>query len=213
MSEAKKMKQHLRVPYKAVVITVCAIGLILLPSFWTELRAESVRLAWNPSSEAGVAGHNVYRSGTPGGPYTRVNKSLIQSSFYTDNSAEINGTYYYSVTTVHAAGVESRYSSELKVVVGFPETALVAKAGPDLAVNSGRTVILSGSAWDPEGRPLVYSWSQISGTTVTIIRADKSEATFLAPVVSQDNYLLFRLTVTNGEGGSATDSVRVTVRR
>ena|SRR5687768_8196814 len=127
------IKQHLsRVQYRALLIAVCSIGLILLLSFWTELRAESVKLAWNPASEIGVAGHNVYRSDTPGGPYTRLNKSLIHSPFYTDNSAENNRTYYYSVTTVHAAGGESRYSSELKVLAGFPEGALVAKAGPDL---------------------------------------------------------------------------------
>lgn len=204
------IKQHLsRVQYKAVLIAVCAVGLLVLPWFGTELRAESVKLAWNPSFETSVAGHNVYRSNTPGGPYTRLNKSLIRSPFYTDNSAELNRTYYYSVTTVHASGEESRYSSDLKVIT---ESALVAKAGPDLVVNSGNTVILSGSGWDPEGMPLVYSWSQISGTTVTVIRADKSEATFLAPVVSKDNYLSFRLTVTNSKGATVTDSIRVTVR-
>src|SRR5688572_12576941 len=100
------------------------IGLILLLSFWTELRAESVRLAWNPSSEIGAGGYNIYRSETPGGPYTRLNQSLIPDPFYTDNSAELNRTYYYSVTTVHVAGGESRHSSELKVVIGFPGEAL-----------------------------------------------------------------------------------------
>ena len=204
------IKQRLRIQYKAVLITVCSTGLLLLLSVWTELRAESVRLAWNPPSEIGLAGYNIYRSNTPGGPYTRLNGTLIQSPFYTDSTAENNRTYYYSVTTVHAAGAESRYSSELKVLTA---STLVAKAGPDLVVNSGHTVLLSGSGWDPEGRPLSYSWSQISGTIVTVIRADKSEATFLAPIVSQDDYLWFRLTVTNSEGAKATDSLRVTVRK
>jgi hypothetical protein len=87
-----------------------------------------VTLSWNGATDCHggpVAGYNLYRSTTPGGPYTQVNTSLISGTQYDDipvsatmaqyaiTSAASGGTYYYVVTSVDTDGDESVYSLEV----------------------------------------------------------------------------------------------------
>lgn len=87
------------------------------------------------------------------------------------------------------------------------------EAGADQVVKGGQTVILRGSASDPDSDLLTLTWTQVSGPFVTISGAAQTTASFVAPRLVQDNVLTFRLTVSDGKGGSAADEVRVTVQR
>ena len=42
-------------------------------------------LDWADNAETDLAGYNVYRSTTSGGPYTRVNSAPIPASAFTDS--------------------------------------------------------------------------------------------------------------------------------
>ena len=72
--------------------------------------SSSVNLTWTDSS-TGLSGFNVYRGTTTGGPYAKINPSLIPSTSYTDSSVQSGSTYYYVTTAVDTAG-ESSYSNE-----------------------------------------------------------------------------------------------------
>jgi hypothetical protein len=90
--------------------------------------ATGVSLNWNASKDSNgedVDGYNLYRSTTPGGPYTKVNTSLItgiqyddlavsstMAQYSTSSAASSRTTYYYVVTSVDAQGDESVYSQE-----------------------------------------------------------------------------------------------------
>ena len=63
----------------------------------------SADLSWGPSPST-VVGYNVYRSTTPGGPYTKINSSLDPSTLYTDSTVQSGQTYYYVSTAVDATG-------------------------------------------------------------------------------------------------------------
>jgi hypothetical protein len=85
-----------------------------------EVQGSSVVLSWQGATDANggaIAGYNVYRSTTPGGPYTKVNTALITGAGFTDTSAQ-TGTYYYVVTSVDSDGDESAPSNELVVLAG-----------------------------------------------------------------------------------------------
>ncbi|MGA9813384.1 MAG: choice-of-anchor D domain-containing protein [Terriglobales bacterium] len=78
-----------------------------------------VTLRWNPSISP-VAGYNVYRSATPGGPYERVNPSVAAGTNYQDSSVQSGMTYYYVGTAVSAGGIESPYSSPSQATIPSP---------------------------------------------------------------------------------------------
>lgn len=85
----------------------------------------------------------------------------------------------------------------------------VADAGADQAVASGATVTLDGSAsLDPDGDALSHAWTQVPDTiSVVLNNADTAIATFTAP--SSPATLTFQLTVDDGHGHTATDTVTV----
>jgi fibronectin type 3 domain-containing protein len=67
-----------------------------------------------------VAGYNIYRSGTTGGPYAKLDASTDASTSYTDSSVQAGQTYYYVTTSVGVDGIESAYSSQVSAVIPTP---------------------------------------------------------------------------------------------
>ena len=71
----------------------------------------SVQLTWQASTST-VVGYNIYRGTTDGGPYVRINTTLVTPLNYTDSSVASSTIYYYVTTAVDPAGVESEYSNQ-----------------------------------------------------------------------------------------------------
>jgi len=71
-----------------------------------------VVLQWQANTEPDLEGYNLYRAAQPGGPYTKINTSLITTNTYTDADTVDGTTYYYVVTAVDHVGNESGYSPE-----------------------------------------------------------------------------------------------------
>ena len=76
-----------------------------------------VLLSWTASGSPGIAGYNAYRSPTSGGPYTKLNSSLISPTNYNDLMVQSGYTYYYVTTAVDNQGEESTYSNESSATV------------------------------------------------------------------------------------------------
>ncbi len=108
-----------------------------------------------------------------------------------------NGRAAITVTNRGKVGI-------LEVVVdgnSAPNRSPIARAGPDLTVKSGATVVLNGlHSTDPDGDPLRYEWKQIRGHKVTLFNVDEAKAMFVAPKVSRKRLLQFRLRVTDMAG-------------
>ena len=79
----------------------------------------SVSLSWS-SSTSTVVGYNIYRSGTSGGPYSRVNSSLDSGASYVDSTVQSGQTYFYVTTAVDSTGAESGYSNQVSAIVPSP---------------------------------------------------------------------------------------------
>ena len=71
----------------------------------------SVLLTWHAST-SNVVGYNMYRSTTDGGPYVRINATLVTPLNYTDSSVASSTIFYYVTTAVDPTGVESEYSNQ-----------------------------------------------------------------------------------------------------
>jgi hypothetical protein len=78
--------------------------------------SHSVTLTWTASTST-VTGYNVYRSTVSGGPYTKLTSSPVAATTYADMSVQAAQTYFYVVTSVDSAGVESAYSTEVSATV------------------------------------------------------------------------------------------------
>ena len=113
----------------------------------------------------------------------------------------------FRLTVTDPDGLSS--SDEVQVLVSAPGRP-IADAGPDRTVRSGEQVTLTGSGTDPEGKALTYSWTQISGVKVALDGAASRRLSFTAPVTS--GRLAFRLTVTDPDGLSSSDDVRVVIQ-
>jgi hypothetical protein len=80
-----------------------------------------VSLTWNASASSSVAGYNIYRGTSSGGPYsTRVNSSLVSGTAFTDATVVAGRTYYYVCTTVDTSNNESPYSSLASATIPSP---------------------------------------------------------------------------------------------
>jgi len=76
----------------------------------------SVALTWNASTST-VAGYNVYRGTVSGGPYAKINSSLVAALNYTDSTVQNGTTYFYVTTAVDSGGNESVFSNEVSAII------------------------------------------------------------------------------------------------
>jgi len=92
--------------------------------------------------------------------------------------------------------------------------APIADAGEDRTVDPGETISLQAvNTEDPNGGIRSYRWTQTGGTPeVELTGADSVGAAFTAPEVDEDTTLTFEVTVDDGQGKTATDTVNITVR-
>ena len=90
----------------------------------------------------------------------------------------------------------------------------VANAGPDQTVDAGSVVMLIGSgSSDSDGEIAGVQWEQTDGRPeVSLSNQNGLLASFVAPEGDAAVTLAFRLTVTDDDGATASDEVRVTVR-
>jgi len=88
--------------------------------------AGNVRLTWSGSSE-GAAGYHIYRAGSMGGNFGRLNGSLVNGTAFTDSSAASGATYVYMVRAVKMQNTPS--GSYLNASQGAFETVTVGGGG------------------------------------------------------------------------------------
>ena len=79
---------------------------------------KAVQLSWRAPIDPDVAGFEVLRSSTSGGPYTRLNARLLILESFTDTTAPAGVTSYYVVRAVDTSGNESGPSPELVATPG-----------------------------------------------------------------------------------------------
>ena len=96
-------------------------------------------------------------------------------------------------------------------------TAPVANAGSDQSVQHTQFVTLDGtSSSDADSDSLTYSWTQTSGTSITLSSSTASQPTFTAPTLSvgvSSSTLVFSLIVNDGTENSSADTVSIFITK
>lgn len=92
-----------------------------------------VWIEWTPNSEPDLAGYNIYHSLVAGGPYTRLNDTLITNTLYYHMSPDTLN--YYCVTAQTFGMAESRLSNEDSALVGINENRTHAVASFTISPN------------------------------------------------------------------------------
>jgi len=125
---------------------------------------------------------------------------------FTATAPTTPATLTFELTITDNDGISS--TDRVQVIV---HQAPVANAGPDQVVNYSDAVKLSAAASTDDGSIVDYEWSQISGSTIAIIKdpVDPAAATFIAPDVPGP--IEIQLTVTDNYGVTASDTMMVTV--
>jgi PKD repeat protein len=171
-----------------------------------------------------------------GGPYT--GKRMLAVQLNGSASTDPDGdplTYAWTfgdggtgtgVSPTHVYTTLGTFTITLKVNDGFVNSptvsttvtitnaAPIANAGPDRTVLRNTSVTLDGRASsDPDGTIAAWKWRQLSGPSVNLINSTTSQPRFTAPNVNNPKILDFELKVTDSNGATAIDTVKITVIR
>jgi len=131
------------------------------------------------------------------------------SSVTTAITGLITGTYVFTLKVSTVLGISA--SAQVSIVVSAPANiAPTANAGADISMTlPTNTATLSGSGADQDGTIKTYVWSQVSGPSQAGL-TDKGNGTAYVTSMVAGTYV-FRLTVTDNSGATATDDMTIVV--
>lgn len=183
------------------------------------LAAVSVSLAWNPSSDANVAGYKIYYGLTSRNYTSSVNVGNVSKA--TIGGLQQNTTYYFAATTYDSAGNESDFSNEASYSSNVtPAVPPALNALNDLAINENsglQTVSLSGIS---PGSGSVVSISAVSSNpglipnpTVNYASPNTTGSLIFVAQTNACGSAIITVTANNGQAQSnlVTRSFTVTV--
>src|SRR3989442_6321666 len=149
---------------------------------------------------------------TAGPTVTLSNSNTVAPTFTAPSVGPSGSTLTFELTVSDGKGGTA--TDTVDVIVQNINQPPVANAGPDQTVSEGSSVGLNGAASsDPDGDTLSHSWTQTTGPAITLSNSNTATPTFTAPSVGPSgSTLTFELTVSDGKGGTATDTVDVIVQ-
>ncbi|MFN3244080.1 MAG: PKD domain-containing protein [Planctomycetota bacterium] len=143
------------------------------------------------------------------GPSVTLNDATTSAPTFAAPEGLVNSSLEFELTVSDG---ENFTTDRVVVTVNADDDAPTADAGTDQIVDEGDVVTLTGlGSTDPEGQSLTYTWTQVSGPTVTLDDANAAQPTFTAPEGISNTSVGFELTVSDGTNVSSVDTVTVTV--
>jgi len=144
-----------------------------------------------------------------GGTSVSLTGAATASPSFTSPTLTVAESLTFTLTVTDNEG--GSHSDSVTVTVSPVNAAPTADAGSDQSVNEQTEVILTGSGRDGDGTVASYSWEQTGGSNVSLTDAAIASPSFTAPSLTVAESFTFTLTVTDNEGGSHSDSVKITV--
>ena len=138
------------------------------------------------------------------GPTVTLMSAKTQAISFEPPSA---GTYSFTVTFADQVGAVQTASVSIDAVAPSAPVAVLVRA--DHAVRKGGNVSLR--AWPALVAGETNTWTQTAGPTVTLDTSDPNRVLFVAPEVTRDTALVFRVTRRTASGATDTDDALVLV--
>ncbi len=121
------------------------------------------------------------------------------------------GSYSFQLKVTDNVGATALDTVKITVIAAPVDQPPVANAGADITITlpTNLTNLVGTASADPDGTITAYAWSQVSGPGTSSIASSTSASTAVSGL--QQGTYLFALKVTDNNGVSDFDSVRVTV--
>jgi len=202
----KSLRRNRRLLIPVIGLAMACVSMFV---FTGSAYAQSVKLAWDSSSTASLAGYKVYRS-EQSGVFTLPpisGSSALTAPAFTDSTVQYGRTYYYVVTALNSSGTQSSYSNQVQAVVSAPLTSNApptVDVGPAQTITLPSTATLTAAATD-DGLPngtMTYAWSVLTGSGVTL--SSPNSSTTSASFTAGGTYTI-RATVSDGQLSASAD--------
>jgi poly(3-hydroxybutyrate) depolymerase len=148
-----------------------------------------------------------YRWEQLSGPETALVEN--RNAAITDVTGLVTGIYYFELTVTDNSAAATK-DTLLVTVLPKPNVLPVADAGVDQTIQLPvDSVVLDGNGTDQDGSIVAFNWTSISGS-----RLQDSIPVTAKPVLRnlKKGTYYFRLQVTDNEGATAADTVKITVK-
>jgi len=197
-----------------LVRRVAVFAIMLVVAAARAASADSLMLAWDPSTDSTVSGYVVY-VGVQSSVYTQTFDVGNTTTFV--YSSAVAGQRYYFAVAAYAPG--PLFSAKSAEITGVSNSApLVTNPGTQ-TTSVGQSVTLQIGASDPDGTPLTFSASglpsglMLTSTTGAITGAPTTAGTYTVTVTASDGVLRTSVTFTwtvSGQGATAPTLVSPT---
>ena len=119
------------------ITSLCLLSTFYMTSAFAQSTTNLI-LAWNPSPATGIVAYNVY-SGIASQTYT--NMFSVGNVTNANVTGLASGTiYYFSVTAIDQAGLESQFSNEISYSVPTNKPPIVANSPPTISSIANQTI-------------------------------------------------------------------------
>jgi hypothetical protein len=146
--------------------------------------AATLAIAWDPSSEANLAGYRVFVGTSPGRPTNAIDVGPFQTSFYY-TGAVAGQRYYFAVATL-VPGLAGDKSQEVSAVAQEPEAASVPVPASSAAVAVHTRLLRDSDAARAHGSPEAF------GSAVTEVASGLGDITAMAVIPGGGGLLVER---------------------
>jgi predicted esterase len=230
MEVLNHVKKYLRVNNKRIYITGLSLGSL---GTWTTLgaypdvfaAAVPICAAGSTSKACAIAAENVAIWAFHGTEDTRVSYLVTTKMVNAVNACTPKPTPLAKTTLFYGLGhnIWDKVYNETSAVnwmLSFTNgtttddgsgtssnIAPVAKAGADKSTSS-KSITINGSGYDADGQIVSYKWNKAIGGAVTLTNANSASVTVSG---MQDGTYYFRLRVTDNDGATDYDQVKVVV--
>jgi hypothetical protein len=194
-----------QVRYKWITV-LCVFGTLSLGRVFSQ-SSTNVTLAWNPSPAPGIVAYNVY-SGVASQNYT--NMFAVGNVTNTLVSGLASGTtYYFSVTAVDTAGLESQFSNETSFSVPSNAPPVISNTAPVISSIANQTINVSTSTG-----PLAFMIGDAETPAANLPVSASSSNPALVPagnITLAGSGTVWTITVAPAAGQTGTATIAVTV--